>query len=177
MITTKRLIMKPFEEHDENDVSVLLCNEIIKKTFMVPDFKNREQAAAMFKKLKELSEDAHHFVNGIYLNKKLIGFINDTDVSDNTIELGCVIHPKFHNKGFASEAIQAAIQYLFKHGYRKVKAGAFASNKASCHMMEKCGMKRTVQENDITYRGEVHHCVYYEIEDTAENKERKVKGS
>ena len=52
---------------------------------------------------------------------------------------------------------------LFTIGYKKVKAGFFIDNIASKKVMEKCNMKKIDFEEDITYRDETHHCIYYEI--------------
>jgi len=79
------------------------------------------------------------------------------------IELGYVIHPDFHSKGYATEALAAAIEDLFAKGFKEVMAGAFETNKSSCRVMEKCGMKLIDKEEDICYQGKLQHCIYYSI--------------
>ncbi len=44
-----------------------------------------------------------------------------------------------------------------------VKTGAFTENIASIRVMEKCGMRRFDETEEIEYRGKNHTCVYYEI--------------
>ena len=79
MITTERLSLCAIRDNDKEDMIALLTNEEIGKTFMVPDFKSREEEVKLFEVLKRLSESEKRFVYGIYLGDKLIGFINDVD--------------------------------------------------------------------------------------------------
>ena len=44
MIKTKRLSIQPFQEADCTGMVNLLCNEEIKKTFMIPDFATKSMA-------------------------------------------------------------------------------------------------------------------------------------
>ena len=48
--------------------------------------------------------------------------------------------------------------------FLEIITGAFEENTASIRVMEKCGMRKAAAEEDITYRGRNHHCVYYTIE-------------
>lgn len=162
IIHTERLCLHAIADNDADDVIALLTNEIICKTFMVPDFTSREDELKMFEVLKRLSSSNEHFVYGIYLENKMIGFINDVEINGAEIELGFVVHPSQHNKGFATEVLNASIQELFRLGYSVVRTGAFEENTASVRVMEKCGMVRLEQENHIEYRGAVHRCVWFE---------------
>lgn len=163
MIATKRLVLKPYRDEDQEAMIELLTNEKIKETFMIPDFRSREEAILMFQKLKEFSYNINHYELGIYKEETLIGFINDVDMKEDKIELGYVIHPEFQNQGYATEVLAAAIEDLFQKGFHEIITGAFASNVASCRVMEKCGMKRIDKEEDIFYHNQSQHCIYYSI--------------
>lgn len=162
-LSTPRLTLMPFSEKDMDRVIAILCNEEVGKTYMVPAFDSREQAERMFARLRELSLAKDHFVYGIYLENRLIGFLNDVEMTADTVELGYVIHPDEQNRGYATEALGAAIAELFRMGFSRVRAGYFAENPASGRVMEKCGMKRIPETGEIEYRGAVHRCVYCEI--------------
>lgn len=163
MIKTSRLILKDYEDEDQDSMVALLTNEEIKKTFMIPDFQTRNEAIAMFKKYQGFSKSDSHYELGIYRSHELIGFINDVFVDGASIELGYVIHPDFHNNGYATEALAAAISDLFRRGYCEIIAGAFEENAASCRVMEKCKMTRIDREEMIRYHDQLHHCIYYSI--------------
>lgn len=71
--------------------------------------------------------------------------------------------PDFQNRGYATEALSAAIGDLFQKGFGEIIAGAFENNTASCRVMEKCKMTRTEREETIKYREQLYHCIYYSI--------------
>ena len=49
-------------------------------------------------------------------------------------------------------------------GYTYLKAGHFEENAASRRVMEKCGMKRIAHEEELEYKGRMHHCLFMAIE-------------
>lgn len=161
IIKTKRLILKPYGDSDEESMIEILTNEKIKETFMIPDFKNKDEAVSMFKKLQKLSNDHNHYERGIYISEQLIGFLNDVDIKQDKIELGYVIHPKYQKMGYATEALMAAIEDLFEKGFNEIITGAFIDNIASISVMKKCGMVKIAKEEDISYHSETRHCIYY----------------
>ncbi len=160
---TKRLEVKPVSEADRAAVLDLLTDDVVKQTYMVPDFQSREEAAMLFERLKDLSMQEDRCVAGIYLNQAFIGVLNETDVSGSSIELGYAILPQFHNHGYGTEVLTDAIAYLFEHGFDEVVAGAFQENEASIRVMLKSGMTRLEHQDEIEYRGTLHRCVYYSI--------------
>ena len=139
----------------------ILTSDIIKQTYMLPDFACREDAIPLFQKLITLSEDPQRYVRGIYLEQALIGFMNDVEIINGSIELGYVIHPGFHGKGYMTRALKLAITELFSLGYLEVITGAFDENTASIRVMEKAGMVKLEKIDEIDYRGKLHKCVYY----------------
>lgn len=161
---TNRLTLRSYEERDRQQVVKILYDEDIKKTYMIPDFDNQKQAEALFEKMMAFSRSDDHFVYGIYLDDTLIGFVNDCEIKDSAIELGYVVAPAYQGKGFATEAVRACIEELFRMGFQQVKAGFFEENIASCRVMQKCGMHKINFEEDITYKGILRHCLYYAIE-------------
>lgn len=164
-IKTERLTIKPYALQDVEALAGLLTDPEITKTFMVPEFTFPEQAVALAKKLVAFSqpEDTKHLEYGIYLDGKIIGFVNDCGIEDDEIEIGYVIHSDYQGHGYATEAVRAVIQELREMGFRKVTAGCFSDNEASFRVMKKCGMTQTEAAEEETYRGEQHICHYCEI--------------
>lgn len=161
-IKTERLILRSMRDSDCDDVCALLTNKQIAKTYMLPDFRSREEEIKLFNFLKDLSDNSKRFVYGIELDGRIIGFINDVEISDDSIELGFVIHPDHHNKGYATETLTYAIDTLHDMGYTTVKTGAFECNLASQRVMEKVGMQRLNITEEIEYRGVAHRCIMFE---------------
>lgn len=164
VLQTERLVIKPYSDEDQAGMTLLLTDERIKETFMIPDFSTAWEAALMFEKLKRFSYSEEHYEKGIYINGGLIGFVNDVVIEGDAIEIGYVIHPDHQKKGYATEALSAVIDDLFSKGYREVRAAAFADNAASLRVMEKCGMRRTEETSSIFYHGSERRCVHCSIQ-------------
>ena len=156
------MLRKIIEADFDNLIDIFLSEEVA-KTFMLPDFKSREDALKLAKRFADLSQDYNRFVYGVYLDNRLIGFVNDVFIGENAVELGYVIAPNFKNNGYATEALSACIQEIFSSGFTTVKTGAFEENLASQRVMQKCGMTLTCEEEKIEYRGKIHSCKYYQI--------------
>ena len=155
------VIIKSIKEEDKDLLTEVFFDEKVKKTYMLPDFKNKEESDKLFNRLKELSLNENRFVRGIYYNNQIVGFLNDVEITDEFIELGYAINSKFHNLGIGTKALNLALNELLEKGHKQVITGAFITNKASIRIMEKCGMKKINRVDFIEYRNATHECIYY----------------
>ena len=163
VIRTERLSLRPFMAEDEDAMVDMLTDPRVSATYMLPDFRSREEAAALFARLTALSGQPGHFIYGFYLRDRLIGFLNDVAFTADTAEVGYVVAPAWQNHGYATEALRACIGVLFSLGFDRVAAGYFAGNEASRRVMEKCGLRPAGYSELIDYRGREMECVYCEI--------------
>ncbi len=166
MINTERLVIKPLTAEDEKAISKLFTDNIVKKTYILPDFKDPEHLSRYFMRILEISNSKEHYLYGVYLkdSMELVGMINDTEIDGNeSIELGYAYLPEHFGKGYATEALGGMINYLKGLGFRRVNAGAFEENPASMRVMEKCGMTRTGMTGSLQYRGVEHKVIYYSV--------------
>ena len=85
MIKTKRLVLNILTDRDVEAALDLVTNDIIKKTYMLPDFEKRTDALPLFQRLMTLSQDSSRFLRGIYLDGYLIGYINEVEKNDQFI--------------------------------------------------------------------------------------------
>lgn len=161
MIDTKRLVLKPMGDCDQDDMLQILSDNQIKKTYMLPDYESEEQVINLFKRIQSYTQKENRIDCGVYLDGKIIGFANTVEIKDNTIEIGYVIYPTYWNQGYATEMLTALIQKIYEMGYEEVLTGAFEENIASQRVMQKSGMVLIDMQDDIEYRGKVHKCVYY----------------
>jgi RimJ/RimL family protein N-acetyltransferase len=162
-LKTPRLSLGEIRDCDFDAMMAIFKSDVVKATYMVPDLETREAEIKLFERLRDLSLREDRYVFGIFLDSKLIGLLNDTEICGKTIEVGYALHPDYHGRGFSTEALGAVIPYLFAEGFDQVLAGAFETNTASTRVMEKCGMSRTKMTSEIEYRGKTHKCVYYSI--------------
>ena len=162
-IKTERLELKFISPDSLENLADLLSDEIVKQTYMVPDFPRRQEALNLAQRLMELSKQEERRVVGIYLGETLIGILNQTDATQDSIELGYALLPQYHNQGYATEALRGAIGYCFSIGFQEVVAGAFSENVASLRVMMKAGMQKIDHTDKISYRGKTHTCLYCAI--------------
>lgn len=158
---TARLMLRPLSDSDQSAAVGILTDDTVKETYMIPDFSSEEEAVCMFARLKELSVSQEHYIRGIYLEKSLIGWINDVEVTDSAIELGWVIHPEYQGRGYATEAVGGAMKALFDAGFSEIRASAFEENMASRRVMEKNGMRQCPDVEMTEYRGRMFRCICY----------------
>ena len=162
-VCTKRLVLRKIEKSDFENLIDIFFNEEVAKTFMLPVFKSREDALKLAERFSELSKNYDRFVYGVCLDNRLIGFVNDVFIDENTVELGYVIHPNYKNNGYATEVLKTCINLIFESGFTRLKTGAFEENSASIRVMQKCGMVELNEQEQIEYRGEIKNCKYYQI--------------
>lgn len=155
------VFLRTMEPADQERMLDILTSKQVNKTYMLPDFANREEAVPLFLRLMEMSRDAGNYVRAIAAEDGLAGFLNRAEIQGKTIELGYVIHPDFHQKGYMTKALQLAMEELFSLGYEEIITGAFSTNIPSIRVMEKCGMAKLDKTEEIPYRGVTHTCLYY----------------
>lgn len=160
-IQTKRLELKPVTDDAMAHLVELLTDDAVKQTYMVPDFEDHAAVQQLAERLRLLSGGEKPIVLGIYLDGGLIGLMNETERTGSRIEVGYALLPRFHNRGYATEALSAVIARLHTLGFRDVVAGAFEENAASLRVMAKSGMQKLEHTDEVEYRGKVHRCVYY----------------
>ncbi len=161
-IKTPRLILGEIEDKDKDDLISMMTDPGVYGTYMVPDLDTEEKKAALFERLRDISR-SDRFFYGVFLQHKLIGIIHEAGGTDDEPEIGYVISPAEKGKGYATEAFSAAVSALFDGGAKAVVAGAFEENPASLRVMEKCGLSKTKETEDIEYRGKIHKCIYMKI--------------
>ena len=158
--------LKAFEESDWLRAAELLTSGEVNKTYMLPDFESLEAARPLFDRLMALSKDDKRYVRAMEAEGEFVGFLNDVERKETSVEVGYAICPDAWGRGHATAALKLAIRDLFDLGlgFDRVVAGAFVGNDASLRVMEKAGMTPIDQVDDIEYRGKVHKCVYRAVE-------------
>ncbi len=162
-VKTDRLTLRPMSADSLEALTDLLTDEIVKRGYMVPDFPSREAAGLLARKLVDLSHGEDSLMLGIYRGDTFLGLLNETESQGDRIELGYALLPRYHNQGYGTEALRAAIGLCFDRGYREVTAGAFEENRPSIRVMTKAGMTKQDRRDTVSYAGREYTCVYYAI--------------
>ena len=152
-IKTKRLEIMPFRTKDFPDLGKLLTDSRIKEFYMIPDFETVTALNGLIQKIVQNSRSDLQFERGIFLDDRLIGFVNEVERKDRSIELGYVIHPDYWGSGYATEMLKAVIEMLLEAGFSQIITGAFEENTASIRVMEKAGCGNPRWKRILCIRG------------------------
>jgi ribosomal-protein-alanine N-acetyltransferase len=144
MISTERLIIRPFQESDYRDIHEYMS---------APETYIFERGKPLT--LKETKKFCVEFTGktkpGFWAatlkdSKKLIGQVSFFAAGPEflcTWEIGYIFNPAYQNKGYASEATRAVIKHAFtESGVHRIIGHCSPENIPSWKVLEKCGMKR-----------------------------------
>lgn len=137
-IETENLIIRNFELTDEKDLCEYMLQRVNAEFEAYPTFtpeKAKEEIVFRSKSdefFAVVLKNAHKVIGNIYLGKR----------DFNTRELGYVLNQDYQNKGYASEANKAMIEFAFKKGVHRIYAECAPQNMPSWKVMERVGLKR-----------------------------------
>jgi len=125
-----------------------------------------EEAVEGFKAMKK-SADRQSFSVLRKEDKALVGRINYFDLNslNRSVELGLLIDPDEHRKGYGSDAMKVLIRYLFQYrGLNKVHAQTAGFNQGTIALLEKLGFHRDATLRDhYFYDGAFHPGYVYSL--------------
>jgi aminoglycoside 6'-N-acetyltransferase len=160
-LETERLIMRPMQISDVNDLLEYQSHPDIVRYIPWPE-RTREQAVAAAEKTLALGKQAlveeGDFLVLVWELKnipefagsagKVIGQSNMAlkSVNDQCADIGWVTHQDFHRRGFALEATQTLMKYAFENfGLHRIIADIDTRAPFSAALAEKLGMRREAE--------------------------------
>jgi len=151
MLTTNRLILRPIEKTDYDDICEYGCDEETGQ-FMLHWPKTGEQVDRFIdnciEKMKSDGLTWYEYVMELKDKKKVIGNIT-LEVREAVAEIGWISNKKYWNNGYMTEAVNSMIDYAFSHlGVIRIFATCTDKNIASFKVMEKCYMVKIKTENN-----------------------------
>ena len=151
MLTTERLIIRPIEKQDYEDICEY-GSDLETGQFMLHWPKSREQVEKFIDNCisKMISDELiwYEFVMQLKVERKVIGNIT-LEVRELVAEIGWISNKEYWNNGYMSEAVNAIIEHAFSNlGIERIFATCNEKNVASYKVMEKCNMCKIKTEND-----------------------------
>lgn len=145
-IKTNRLLLRPFQLSDANDVKQLAGNfEIADTTLFIPHPYEDGVAEHWISSHEQNYKSGKEIIFAITrcYTKELIGSIGlSVNKEHEKAELGYWIGKPFWNQGYATEAAMAMLKFGFEDlELGRIHAHYFARNPASGKVMEKLGMQ------------------------------------
>lgn len=145
-LETKRLVLRPFADHDASEVQRLAGDkEVADTTTNIPHPYTEEMAEEWISKHKDefSREEGVTFAITKKTKDSVIGAISLMKISKfHQAELGYWIGKSYWNNGFCSEAAQAVIQYAFTElSLVRIHAFHMSRNPSSGRVMQKLSMQ------------------------------------
>ncbi|WP_062051548.1 GNAT family N-acetyltransferase [Bacillus sp. JCM 19034] len=140
-IKTKRLLIRNFKFNDWQAVYEYTSNAHVMK--YIPEGVFSEENVKEFINTN-IDDTAEKFAVVLINENIVIGHIVFLKYfGEHTYEIGWVFNPKYHTKGYASEAAQAMVKFGFeKMKLHRIIATCQPENIPSYRVMEKIGMRR-----------------------------------
>jgi RimJ/RimL family protein N-acetyltransferase/catechol 2,3-dioxygenase-like lactoylglutathione lyase family enzyme len=163
IIETERLILRFLTENDLDNLEQLNAEPDVRAFF--PDgIQNREQTKKRM--LELINNHKEHNLPGFIISEKesnaFLGRCGFSLLEDNQVEVGYLLHKNYWNKGYATEALNALLDWAKKNIKRQyIIAFSPTRHIASQRVMQKCGM--TLYKTDIAHGVE---CKFYKINNT-----------
>jgi len=142
-ISTKRMIIRNFTPEDWRELQeIIVDKEASEYAIYDYPFPTGE---------KEVKEIANLFSQGdsflaVYekAEKKIIGYIAINSEKQFEYNLGYCFHSNYQEKGYATEACIAVVNYVFNNlNAEKFVTGTAVSNEPSCKLLTKLGFRKT----------------------------------
>lgn len=144
MLETERLILRPMNESDIEDVYKMRRDDEIMRFIREPVASRKEAEDWINMISSRWAKDEIGFCSVIErASGRFAGWCGLWQLKENNeIEVGYAIAKDFWKKGYASEAAEAVLNYAFNAlGLETVVAVARPENAGSRRVMEKIGMK------------------------------------
>ena len=144
-LKTERLILRPMREGDAADMYDYAQREDV-TTYLLWSPHPSVSYTRDYLKYIETRYTTGDFYDWAVIEKasgKMIGTCGFTkiDAPNNVGEIGYVLNPDFHGKGYGTEASAEAVRFGFDVlGLHRIEAKFMEGNRSSRHVMEKLGM-------------------------------------
>jgi RimJ/RimL family protein N-acetyltransferase len=146
-IVTERLTLRPYEQRDRARLVTNANNWRVAKNLGLMPFPYTEQCAdEWLAKQAGLWDSKTSYPLTIALDGEHIGGIGIDVRTHNQWELGYWLGEPYWNRGYASEASRALVDFAFeKLGLERLVAGHYVDNHPSGRVLTKLGFRYTVE--------------------------------
>ena len=163
-INTKRLVLKDFNENDQEALYAIFGDEHTMKYYDIEPFPEMEKVQEIINLKNKRLQEGTGIRWGIFLDNQLIGtcgFNSYQPKGRSTI--GYDINKKYWNRGYATEAIEAMSNYGFSElEIHRIEAYVTPGNIASEKVLKKCGFeKEGVLKQAFFFKGKYQDQILY----------------
>ncbi len=145
-LETERLLLRPLRVTDSADMYDYAKRSDV-TTYLLWSPHPSERYTTDYLKYVEKRYAMGEFYDWAVVEKesgRMIGTCGFTsfDFPHNGAQIGYVLHPDFHGKGYGTEAARRVLRFGFEElSLHRIEARFMQGNEASLHVMEKLGMR------------------------------------
>lgn len=164
-LRTARLLLRPFELTDVDDVWAYASDPEVARYRPLPDPYTRNDAAEFVDRQMRTDWSISPEFAVVYGRRVIGGISLHVNPEHETAELGYLLGKRWWGRGLATEAARAVVDWGFPNfKLHKVYARAHVDNKPSWRVMERLGMTREgVLRSHWKMREEHVDLVYYGV--------------
>ena len=169
-LETERLILRKILPRDERDMYEYSRDPETSKYLLWEPHSGREYTAAHIRYLQEQYRKASFFAWAVIEKQsgKMIGTCGFTEIyeREKRAEVGYVISPQFHRRGYAPEALRCIVNYAFHSlGLVRLEGRFMEDNEASRKVLVRCGFQDATRgKESIVKRGKKQRIFTYAME-------------
>ena len=166
IIETERLILRFMRKEDTHDIFVNINHDKDVLEYFIDKYRETEEEMTLDKTINYCLENERYlFAIELKDTHEVIGMILQCSTPNsvfNTSEIGYAIGKRHWNKGYATEALKAMIDFLFSLKIHKVVVSYLIGNDASKRVIEKNNMIfEGIRKDDIYYHDQYHDVAFY----------------
>ncbi len=145
LLKTERLTLRPMRTSDAYDMYEYACREDVTEYLLWSPHPSVGATRDYLAYIEDRYRRGEFYDWAVTLSDsgKMIGTVGFTriDTQHNLGEIGYVLNPEYHRKGYGSEAASRIVEFGFSTlGLHRIEAKFMMGNIASLHLMEKLGM-------------------------------------
>ena len=165
-IRTERLLLRPFSENDLEDYFVWTGSPEMSRFIMERPYRDIDEAKSALTHIIDSYSKKDYYMWGIVFQNELVGFCCGNEINEEieSICLGYGLKKQYWNRGIATEATKALINYFFECGFHRICSYHNPLNPASGKVMVKSGMTFEGRiRGGSKLAGKICDCLQYSI--------------
>lgn len=165
-IETERLFLRFMSVNDTHAIFVNINNDREVLKYFIDRYVENE-ADMILDKVVQFCLENKRYLFAIELKEthEVIGMIlqcSSPSPTFNNTEIGYALGRKYWNKGYATEALKAMLDFTFTTGVNKIYVSHLVGNDASKRVIQKCGLTfEARRKEDIHYHEQYYDVDYY----------------
>ncbi len=162
ILTTKRLILRPFDIKDFSDFHEYIIDNKVNKLLGISTTINSEIIKSLF---NSNINNPLCWAMELKNSKKVIGDFHFDNIVENYLaHIGFAINSSYHKQGYGSEAASEIIKFgMTKLNLGKIRAITLIQNTASIKLLEKLNFEKEALIYDYDFGGALGDVFYFSI--------------